>query len=30
MDVDRRFALCPGLVLPGQSVRRADSDFVTG
>ena len=29
MDVARRFALWPGSFLSGQSVRRADSDFVT-
>ena len=28
MDVDRKFALWPGSVLPEQSVRRADSDLV--
>ena len=29
MDVDRKFTLRPESVLPGQSVRRADSDLVT-
>ena len=29
MDVVRKFALWPDPVLPGQSVRRADSDLIT-